>query len=163
MKINFNAGGFGNDGSPFGAGNPFGGSTFGGGGPFGFDFGNQAGGEEYQSQPSREPREAKSIKSPVKRTLVNLLTTLIIGAVYFYIVLPPINLKAPEFYSFVFLLCAVYCVMAVFTTGFQANTLKEYFKFIKKQCKIPFYCRCTAGDCDFGQYHVYGHFPCKLL
>ena len=103
MKINLNAGVFGNDGSPFGAGNPFGGSTFGGGGPFGFDFGNQAGGEEYQSQPSREPREAKSIKSPVKRTLVNLLTTLIIGAVYFYIVLPPINLKAPEFYSFVFL------------------------------------------------------------
>ncbi len=133
MKINFNAGSFGNEGSPFG------GSNFGGSGPFGFDFGGQYGGEEYQSQPSREPRPVKSIKSPVKRTLVNLLTTILFGAVYFYVVLPPINLKAPEFYSFVFLLCAVYCVMAVLTTGFQANTLKEYFGFIKKQCKIPFF------------------------
>ena len=131
MKVNFNAGGFGGDGTPFGAGNPF----FGG-----FDFGGaQQPREEYQPQPEKKKRPAKSIKSPVKRTLTNLLVTVLFGAIYYYAVLPPINLKAPEFYTFVFLLCAVYCFMAVLTTGFQGDGVKGYFGFVKKQCKIPFF------------------------
>ena len=135
MKFNFNAGGFGGDGTPFGSGaSPFGGN------PFGFDFGDQGGAnEEYQPQPVKEKKPHKAIKSPFKRTLVNLLVTLIFGAIYFYIVLPPINIKSQEFYSFAFLLCAVYCISAVVTTGFQASGLKDYFKFIKNQCKIPFF------------------------
>ncbi|MFR3664983.1 CvpA family protein, partial [Flintibacter sp.] len=42
------------------------------------------------------------------------------------------------FYVFVFLLCAVYCVCAVLTSGFQGEGVKGYFGFVKKQCTIPF-------------------------
>ena len=37
-----------------------------------------------------------------------------------------------------FLLCAVYCVCAVLTSGFQGEGVKGYFGFVKKQCTIPF-------------------------
>ena len=83
VKIDFNAGGFG--GSPFGAGGPFG----------GFDFGGaSAPQEDYQPQ-KNEKKAAKPIQSPVRRTLTNLLVTVVFGLIYFYVVLPPINLKAP--------------------------------------------------------------------
>lgn len=136
MKINFNSGGFGgfgNEGTPFGAGN------FGAGNPFGFGFGAAPQKEEYQAQPKTAKKPRKGIKSPVKRTLINLLVTAIFGLIYFYVVLPPINLKAPEFYSFVFLLCVVYCVMVLLTTGFQSDSVKSYAQFVRKQCRIPFY------------------------
>ena len=129
MKVNFNAGGFGGEGSPFGAGNPFFGGV-----PFGGQDGPK---EEYQPQPEEKKRAAKSIKSPFRRTLTNLLVTILFGAVYYYAVLPPVNLKDPEFYTFAFLLCAVYCGMAILTTGFQSDGVKGYFGFVKKQCKIP--------------------------
>ena len=128
MKIHFNSGAFGGGESPFGAGGPFG----------GFDFGGDAPREEYQPQPKKK-RPAKAVKSPLRRTLINLLVTLIFGAVYFYVALPPINLKAPEFYTFAFALCVVYCVMAVVTAGFQGDGAKGYFQFVRKQCRIPFY------------------------
>lgn len=128
MKIDFNAGGFGGS-SPFGAGGPFG----------GFDFGGaSAPREDYQPQKSKK-KAAKPIQSPVRRTLTNLLVTVVFGLIYFYVALPPINVKAPEFYSFVFLLCAVYCICAVVTTGFQGDGAKGYFNFVRKQCRIPFY------------------------
>ncbi len=88
----------------------------------------------------KEPRSKKvrrPIGTPVTRTLINLLVTLVFGAIYFYAVLPPINLKAEEFYAFALLLCAVYCVCAIITSGFQGEGVKGYFGFVKKQCKIP--------------------------
>jgi len=87
---------------------------------------------------SEKPKKArKAIGTPLSRTLINLLVTLIFGAVYFYVALPPINLKAQEFYVFVILLCAVYAVCAILTSGFQGTGAKGYFNFVKKQCKIP--------------------------
>ena len=41
-------------------------------------------------------------------------------------------------YVFVVLLCAVYCAMAILTSGFQGTGPRGYFGFVKKQCKIPF-------------------------
>ena len=81
----------------------------------------------------------KAIGTPFGRTMINLLVTLVFGAVYFYVVLPPINLKAQEFYVFVILLCAVYAFCAVLTSGFQGTGVKGYFGFVKKQCKIPLF------------------------
>ncbi len=86
---------------------------------------------------SRPKKVRKPIGSPITRTLINLLVTLVFGAIYFYAVLPPINLKSEEFYVFVLLLCAVYCICAVITSGFQGGGVKGYFGFVKKQCKIP--------------------------
>ncbi|MEG1658355.1 MAG: CvpA family protein, partial [Oscillibacter sp.] len=56
---------------------------------------------------------------------------------YFYVELPSINLHAEEFYVFAFLLCAVYCICAVVTSGFQGDGAKGYFGFVKQQCKLP--------------------------
>ncbi len=86
---------------------------------------------------SRPKKVRRPIGTPVTRTLINLLVTLVFGAIYFYAVLPPINLKAEEFYAFALLLCAVYCVCAIITSGFQGDGVKGYFGFVKKQCKIP--------------------------
>ena len=40
---------------------------------------------------------------------------------------------------FVFLLCAVYCGCAVLTSGFQGTGAGGYFRFVKKQCTVPFF------------------------
>jgi len=82
-------------------------------------------------------KERKPIKSPAARTLVNLLVTLLFGAVYYYVALPPVNLKAEEFYVFILLMCGMYCFCAAITAGFRGEGVKGYFGFVKKQCKIP--------------------------
>ena len=79
----------------------------------------------------------KPIGTPLTRTVINLVVTLLFAAVYFYVTLPAINFKASEFYVFLFLVCAVYCICAVITSGFQGDGIKGYFGFVKKQCSIP--------------------------
>ena len=91
----------------------------------------------FGKRPPRPNRERKAIGTPLSRTLINLAVTLIFAAVYFYVVLPPINLQAEEFYFFMLLCCAVYCGCAGLTSGFQGSGAKGYFGFVKKQCRIP--------------------------
>ena len=83
------------------------------------------------------PKPRKAVGTPFGRTVLNLAVTLVFAAAYFYVVLPPINLKAPEFYVFTLLVCGVYGLCAVMTSGFQGDGVKGYFKFLKKQCLIP--------------------------
>ncbi len=105
---------------------------------FGDLFGNAAAGAAGTPKAAPKTQKArKSVKSPAARVLINLLVTLIFGAIYFYVTLPPINLKAREFYVFVILLCAVYAGCAILTSGFQGEGVKGYFRFVKKQCAIP--------------------------
>ena len=115
--------------------------------PFSFDFGGFdpsafggfSGGDASQPQrPKRERKPRKAIGNAFTRTLINLGVTLLFGLGYFYFELPALNFHAEEFYVFVFLLCAVYCVCAVLTSGFQGEGVKGYLGFVKKQCTIPF-------------------------
>ena len=121
--------------------------------PFSFDFGggfnpvnfggfNGADGQGNAGytppRPKKERKPRKAIGNAFTRTLINLAVTLVFGLVYFYVELPAINLHAEEFYVFVFLLCAVYCVCAVLTSGFQGEGVKGYVHFVKKQCTVPF-------------------------
>ena len=115
--------------------------------PFSFDFGGFdpsafggfSGGDASQPQrPKRERKPRKAIGNAFTRTLINLGVTLLFGLGYFYFELPALNFHAEEFYVFVFLLCVVYCVCAVLTSGFQGEGVKGYFGFVKKQCTIPF-------------------------
>ena len=115
--------------------------------PFSFDFGGFdpsafggfSGGDASQPQrPKRERKPRKAIGNAFTRTLINLGVTLLFGLGYFYFELPALNFHAEEFYVFVILLCAVYCVCAVLTSGFQGEGVKGYFGFVKKQCTIPF-------------------------
>ena len=119
--------------------------------PFTFQFGgsNAFGGgfnpEGFQGpNPTPRPRKPRkprrAMGNAFSRTLVNLLVTLVFGLAYFYLELPALNLHAEEFYVFIFLLCAVYCVCAVFTSGFQGDGgMRGYVSFVKKQCAIPFF------------------------
>ena len=90
----------------------------------------------FAHQP-RPKRERKPLGTPLGRTLLNLAVTLVFAAVYYYVVLPPINLKSEELYAFALLTCGVYGVCAVLTSGFQGTGAKGYFGFLKKQCAVP--------------------------
>ena len=86
---------------------------------------------------------ARAPRGRLGNVLLNLLITLIAGAVYFYVAIPAINLQSGEFYSFVFMLCMIYLLCALVTSGFRGKKgekpfqkvqLKEYLTFIKQQC-----------------------------
>lgn len=111
--------------------------NFGGFDPGAFGFGGGDGSQPQRPQRQRKPR--KAIGNAPTRTLINLGVTLLFGLGYFYFELPALNFHAEEFYVFLFLLCAVYCVCAVLTSGFQGEGVKGYFGFVKKQCTIPFF------------------------
>ena len=87
--------------------------------------GSDAGGFQFDPnaapKPKRERKPRKSIGSKGGRIAVNTLVTLLVGAVFFYVQMPAINLHAEEFYGFVLLLCVTYCICALFTSGFQGT------------------------------------------
>lgn len=69
--------------------------------------------------------------------IISIVITIVVGLIYYYIQLPALNIHAPEFYTFVFLLCVVYCGCSIFTSGFRAKDIRDYLKQIVKTCKIP--------------------------
>ena len=75
-------------------------------------------------------------KGKLAQILINLLVTLVVGSIYFYVTLPALNLHAESFYTFILLLCVVYIITALITSGFhiQQGGFKECLRFIKKQC-----------------------------
>ena len=76
-------------------------------------------------------------KSKGMKILVNAIVTLIVGAVYFYVALPAINLHSRDFYTFIGILCVVYIVCALITSGMNLTRndgVKAYFTFVKNQC-----------------------------
>ena len=85
---------------------------------------------------------APASSGKLKKVCLNLLITLVVGAVYFYMALPAINPQSGDFYSFLFLLCLVYVLCALVTSGFQGKSaaafskgrLRDYLKFIRQQC-----------------------------
>ena len=105
--------------------------------------GSDAGGFQFDPnaapKPKKERKPRKSIGSKGGRIAVNTLVTLLVGAVFFYVQMPAINLHAEDFYGFVLLLCVTYCICALFTSGFQGTGAKGYFTFVKKQCTVPFF------------------------
>ena len=103
----------------------------------GFQWEGFSSGAPSQNSPPKPKKPRKAVKSPVTRVLINLAVTLAVGLVYFYVNLPPINLQAPEFHTFVLLLCVIYCGCAVLTSGFQGQGVKGYYQFLKRQCLVP--------------------------
>ena len=111
---------------------PFSGSDAGG-----FQWEGFHSGAPSQSNPPKQKKPRRAVKSPFTRVLINLAVTLAVGFAYFYVNQPPLNLQAPEFHTFALLLCIIYCGCAVLTSGFQGQGAKGYFQFLKKQCLIP--------------------------
>ena len=91
----------------------------------------------FQKDPAAPKKARKAIGSPFGRTVINLVVTVLFAAVYYYVILPPINLHSGDFYTFLVLTCGVYVLCAMLTSGFQGTGAKGYFQFLKKQCAIP--------------------------
>lgn len=69
--------------------------------------------------------------------LISLLITVVFGFIYFYMKMPALNLHTAEFYTFAYLLCAVYAGCMLFVTGFRARAPREYWKQLLKKCAVP--------------------------
>lgn len=76
-------------------------------------------------------------KSKGGKILINILVTLIVGALYFYFALPAINLHDSGLYVLIGILCLVYFFCALVTSGMnleRGSGMRQYFSFIKTQC-----------------------------
>ena len=67
-------------------------------------------------------KHGKGPKSRLGKILVSLLITAVVGLVYFYVALPPINLQSSDFYTFVGILCVVYVLSALVSSGMSVAT-----------------------------------------
>ena len=88
-----------------------------------------------------EQQPAKKARGPKSRggkLAICLLITAVIGLIYFYVALPPINLQSGDFYTFIALLCVVYVLCSLVTSGMDlvrgGSGPKEFFRFIKARC-----------------------------
>ena len=70
----------------------------------------------------------------VLKIIINIIVTILGGAVAYYFMLPAINLKAIEFYTFVAVIIAIYIGMTFITS--KAFIKPEYMAYVKKQ-SIP--------------------------
>ena len=74
-----------------------------------------------------------------KTVIISLIVTLVFGALYFYLVLPPLNPQAPEFWVFLLLLLAVYSVCTLIGAGVRAGreNIVELPRALAHSCKVP--------------------------
>jgi hypothetical protein len=73
------------------------------------------------------------------KTLWGIVVTAILGFAYFYAALPAINLHAAELYFFIVLLCIIFFIWTVATSGINLSGAgpREYLNFVKSQCFAP--------------------------
>ncbi len=107
-------------------------------------------------------------KRTLPRMLISLLITLAIGAVWFYVSLPAINLHNTGFYSFVFILLLVYILVFMIIlgvdTGHQEIHLKDYLSFAKKPVQnCSPHCGCHGRYFCGGPADLGADFPRRLL
>ncbi len=74
-----------------------------------------------------------------KRTVLNIILTLVFGAVYYYVSLPALNIHASELYGFLLTLLIVFVVLTLISSGLTAilSSPREAGNAIKSNCKIP--------------------------
>lgn len=77
--------------------------------------------------------------SKVKGTIISLIVTLVFGAAYFYIALPPINVQSGDFWTFLGLMLVVYMVCSLIAAGSRINrsNVTELPGLLKSKCRIP--------------------------
>ena len=93
-----------------------------------FASGKKSGGKEHQA-----------VVAPPKaglKLLITIVVTIVGALIAFYFMLPPISLKAPEFYTYLVLVLVIYGVASFVING--ANTTPAYMPYVvKKRIKIP--------------------------
>lgn len=71
----------------------------------------------------------------ILKLIINIIVTLIGGAVAYYLMLPALNFKAMEFYYFIAVVIAIYIGMTFLTS--KAFIKPEYIAYVKKQSIVP--------------------------
>ena len=71
----------------------------------------------------------------ILKLIINIVVTLIGGAVAYYLMLPALNFKAMEFYYFIAVVIAIYIGMTFLTS--KAFIKPEYIAYVKKQSIVP--------------------------
>lgn len=74
-------------------------------------------------------------KNLPKKILLSLLTTVIVGAVAYYMMIPALNFKSTDFYTFIFLLIAVF--VGSFFLFIGGNKRAESSAYFKKKSVVP--------------------------
>ncbi len=73
--------------------------------------------------------------STTKRVIISALITLVIGAIVYYFMLPPLNFKAIELYIYIGVLLISY--IGVFGVLSKAYFRPEYMEYAKNKVKVP--------------------------
>ncbi len=73
--------------------------------------------------------------STLKRVIISIVLTLIIGAITYYAMLPALNFKAIELYIYIGILLVAY--IGIFGIASKAYFRPEYMEYAKNKVKIP--------------------------
>ena len=74
----------------------------------------------------------------MKKTIVNIIITLCIGLILYYLTLPAINLTSPGFYSFIIVLLLVYGVLSLGSSVKEVFTKRRFSFRFNTIILIPF-------------------------
>lgn len=74
--------------------------------------------------------------------LISLVITAVVGFIYFYVSLPALNFRSPDFYTFLGLLCIVYTISVFILSVKPADNvvrtpkeaIKDWLRFVKQSC-----------------------------
>ncbi len=81
----------------------------------------------------------RSISSNTKNILLSLAIMVVLGAIYYYFALPPLNPHAGKFWRFLFVLVLIYTVANLLLSGtrFGQNNVSTLPKQLWSTCKVP--------------------------
>lgn len=107
-------------------------------GPDGINVDPEGEGIQFGDRPVK-PRKPRKQRTHTQLLVGNLLLTLLVALVKYYIELPAINLKNPSFYGYFLFLSAFYCVISLLRgVGLEAiSNPKELWKSVKDTCFVP--------------------------
>ncbi len=107
-------------------------------GPDGIHLDPEGDGVQFGDRPVT-PRKPRKQRSKAQLLAGNLVITLLVALVKYYVELPAINLKNPAFYGYFLFLSAFYCLISLIrSVGLDAlQNPKELWKNVKDTCFVP--------------------------
>ncbi|MCD8395676.1 MAG: CvpA family protein [Lachnospiraceae bacterium] len=72
--------------------------------------------------------------------ILRLLVTVVLGGIYYYVMLPPINVKALDFWLFLFILLVIFIFVTLATSGLRVTRREISLEpgVFWARCKVPF-------------------------
>ncbi len=71
--------------------------------------------------------------------LISLIVTIVIGALYFYFILPPLNPRSGAFWGFLFVLFLVYTITSLIASGVRSfsGDGSDFLQMLWHSCRVP--------------------------